>query len=117
MDFTRLARRVPVGSAPGAATAVTAAMRRTTLTGDDPATIRLSWRTNTRARAKLDNHLFGKRILFTNRDHWPIADVVAAYHSHSEAEFGFPRRCRAWPPPAPTGSASHRIANSANCMR
>jgi transposase len=33
--------------------------------------------------------LFGKRILFTNRDNWPVADVVAAYRSQSEAEFGF----------------------------
>ena len=60
-----------------------------TLTGDDPATFRLSWRTNTRARTKLEDRLFGKRILFTNRDHWPVADVVAAYRSQSDAEFGF----------------------------
>ncbi|WP_206060665.1 IS1634 family transposase [Nonomuraea basaltis] len=60
-----------------------------TLTGDDPATFRLSWRTNTRARAKLEDRLFGKRILFTNRDTWPVADVVAAYRSQSNAEFGF----------------------------
>lgn len=60
-----------------------------TLTGDDPATFRLSWRTNTRARAKLEQRLFGKRILFTNRDTWPVTDVVAAYRSQSEAEFGF----------------------------
>ena len=60
-----------------------------TLTGDEPATFRLSWRTNARARAKLEERLFGKRILFTNRDHWSVADVVAAYRSQSEAEFGF----------------------------
>jgi transposase len=60
-----------------------------TLTGDEPATFRLSWRTNTRARTKLEERLFGKRILFTNREHWPVADVVAAYRSQSEAEFGF----------------------------
>lgn len=60
-----------------------------TLTGDDPATFRLSWRTNTRARQRLEARLFGKRILFTNRDTWPIADVVAAYRSQSDAEFGF----------------------------
>jgi transposase len=60
-----------------------------TLTGEDPASFRLSFRTNTRARAKLEDRLFGKRILFTNRDHWSIADVVAAYRSQSDAEFGF----------------------------
>lgn len=60
-----------------------------TLTGEDPASLRLSWRTDHRARAKLEQRLFGKRILFTNRDSWPVADVVAAYRSQSEAEFGF----------------------------
>ena len=60
-----------------------------TLTGQDPATFRLSWRSDTRARAKLEQRLFGKRILFTNRDDWPVTDVVAAYRSQSEAEFGF----------------------------
>jgi hypothetical protein len=58
-----------------------------TLTGDEPATFRLSWRTNTntntRARAKLEQRLFGKRTLFTNRDTWPVADMVAAYRSQS----------------------------------
>jgi len=33
--------------------------------------------------------LFSKRILFTNRDDWPVADVVAAYRSQSEVESGF----------------------------
>jgi transposase len=60
-----------------------------TLTGDEPATFRLTWRTNHHARAKLEQRLFGKRILFTNRGNWPVADVVAAYRSQSEAEFGF----------------------------
>jgi transposase len=60
-----------------------------TLTGDDPASFRLSWRTNHHARRRLEQRLFGKRILFTNREHWPVADIVAAYRSQSEAEFGF----------------------------
>ena len=33
--------------------------------------------------------MFGKRVLITDRDDWPIADVVAGYRSQSEAEFGF----------------------------
>jgi transposase len=33
--------------------------------------------------------VFGKRILVTNRDDWPVADVVAAYRSQSDAEFSF----------------------------
>jgi transposase len=59
-----------------------------TLTGEAPADLRLSWRSDTRARARLEARLFGKRILFTNRD-WPVPDVVAAYRSQSDAEFGF----------------------------
>jgi transposase len=59
-----------------------------TLTGDTPARLRLSWRTDTKARKRLEERLFGKRILFTNRD-WPVPDVVAAYRSQSDAEFGF----------------------------
>ncbi|MGF2953723.1 IS1634 family transposase [Mycobacterium sp. THU-M116] len=59
-----------------------------TLTGEAPAQLRLSWRTDTKARKHLEERLFGKRILFTNRD-WPVPDVVAAYRSQSDAEFGF----------------------------
>ncbi len=59
-----------------------------TLTGAAPTELRLSWRTDARARARLEARLFGKRILFTNRD-WPVPDVVAAYRSQSDAEFGF----------------------------
>jgi transposase len=61
----------------------------TALSGDDPAELRLSWRTDTAARRRLEQRLFGKRILFTNRGHWPAADVVAAYRSQSEVESGF----------------------------
>ena len=50
-----------------------------TLTGDKPASFRLTWRTDTRARNRLQQRSFGKRILFTNRDDWPVAEVVAAY--------------------------------------
>ena len=61
----------------------------TTLTGDTPTELRLTFPTNTRARNRLEATLFGKRILFTNRDDWPVADVVAAYRSHNEVESGF----------------------------
>jgi len=60
-----------------------------TLTGDSPTELRLTFRTNTRARTKLENRIFGKRILFTNRDDWSVADVVAAYRSQNEVESGF----------------------------
>jgi len=61
----------------------------TTLTGNTPAELRLTFRTDTGARNRLEQKLFGKRILFTNRDDWPPADVVAAYRSQSEVESGF----------------------------
>jgi transposase len=61
----------------------------TTLTGQQPADLRLSFTVDTAARKKLETRLFGKRILFTNRDTWPAAEVVAAYRSQSGVESGF----------------------------
>jgi transposase len=61
----------------------------TTVTGTDPAELRLTWRTDHRARKRLEDRIFGKRILFTNRYTWPVGDVVAAYRSQSEVEAGF----------------------------
>ena len=60
-----------------------------TLTGEKPAELRLTWRTDTRARTRLENTLFGKRILFTNRDTWTTAEVVAAYRCQNEVESSF----------------------------
>jgi transposase len=48
------------------------------LAGDTPAELSLTWSIDERAR-----------VLVTNHDDWPIADVVAAYRSQSDAEFGF----------------------------
>jgi transposase len=58
------------------------------LTGDAPAEHRLAWHVNTDERAALEDEQFGKRILVTDHDDWPVADVVAAYRSQSDAEFG-----------------------------
>lgn len=62
---------------------------RPTLTGDTPAEHRLAFHINEQARAELETELFGKRVLITDRDDWPVAEVVAGYRSQSEAEFGF----------------------------
>jgi transposase len=59
------------------------------LTGDNPADLRLTWHLDDDARSGLENEVFGKRVLVTNRETWPITDVVAAYRSQSDAEFGF----------------------------
>lgn len=60
-----------------------------TLTGEQPADLRLTFRTDPRARTRLEHRLFGKRVLFTNRDTWTAAEVVAAYRSQNEVESGF----------------------------
>ena len=59
------------------------------LTGNTPAAHRLTWTIGTQARKELEEEIFGKRVLITDRDDWPIAEVVAAYRSQSEAEFSF----------------------------
>jgi len=59
------------------------------LTGETPADRRLTWTVNDTKRDALENNVFGKRILITDHDDWPIADVVAGYRSQSEIEFGF----------------------------
>jgi transposase len=59
------------------------------LTGTTPATHRLDVTVSYRAQQALAARVFGKRILITDHDDWPVGDVVAAYRSQSEAEFGF----------------------------
>lgn len=59
------------------------------LAGTNPAGLSLTWSIDTDARDRLEDEIFGKRVLVTNHDDWPIADVVAAYRSQSDAEFGF----------------------------
>ena len=60
-----------------------------TLTGDRPAGLRLSWHIDGQARQVLEEEYFGKRILFTDRDDWPAAEVISAYRSQADAEAGF----------------------------
>lgn len=61
----------------------------TTLTGDAPAELRLSWQTKPKARAALEAELFGKRILFTDKTGSARADIVADYRSQSHVESDF----------------------------
>jgi transposase len=67
-----------------------------TLRGDTPSTLRLVWRTKPKAVADLHTELFGKRILFTDRDDWSIAQVVAGYRSQSEVEADFRQMKDPW---------------------
>jgi transposase len=59
------------------------------LSGTKPSELRIAWRTKPAAKAALADELFGKRIIFTDRDEWSIADVVAAYRSQSDVEADF----------------------------
>jgi transposase len=59
------------------------------LTGDQPKDLRLTWSIDPDARAALEEELFGKHVLITSHDDWPVPEVVAGYRSQSEAEFSF----------------------------
>jgi len=59
------------------------------LTGDTPPEHRLTWTIDDQARTDLEEEIFGKRVLVTAHQDWPIAEVIAAYRSQSEAEFSF----------------------------
>lgn len=63
----------------------------TTLHGETPAELRLTWRTKPKARADLEEEIFGKRILFTDKDKdtASVAVIVADYRSQEEAEADF----------------------------
>ena len=61
----------------------------TTLSGEKPTELRLVSRTKPKALSELQDELFGKRILFTDRDDWSIAEVVAGYRSQSGVEADF----------------------------
>jgi transposase len=59
------------------------------LTGDQPKDLRMAWQIDEQARAELEEEIFGKHVLLTDHDDWPVAEVVAGYRSQSEAESGF----------------------------
>ena len=63
----------------------------TTLSGEAPAQLRLSFRTNQTARQALEEELFGKRILFTDKTpaQASTAQVIADYRSQEAVENDF----------------------------
>jgi transposase len=61
----------------------------TELSGTAPQELRLTWRTNASAKTKLATELFGKRVLFTDRDEWSMAEVIAGYRSQAAVEADF----------------------------
>ena len=57
------------------------------LTGDQPKDLRLAWSVDPAARTALEEEIFGKHVLITDHDDWPVPEVIAGYRSQSEAEF------------------------------
>ena len=47
------------------------------LTGGQPKDLRLTWSADPDARAALEEELFGKHVLITDHDNWPVPEVVA----------------------------------------
>jgi hypothetical protein len=62
----------------------------TRLTGTRPAELRLEWRIDENARARLDEEFFGKQLLVTDHD-WPVADVITAYRARYHLDSTFRR--------------------------
>ena len=60
-----------------------------TLTGQKPKNMRLAWNIDTDAYTELETEIFGKHVIITDHDDWPVADVIAGYRSQSEAEGSF----------------------------
>jgi len=62
-----------------------------TLTGESPADLRLRFHTSQAARAALEEEIFGKRILFSDKDikEAPTAQLVAEYRSQETVEGDF----------------------------
>ncbi len=61
----------------------------TTLTGQDPTDLRLTWRTDPTARRALEDELFGKRVLFTDKTKPSRAVIVTDYRSQEACEADF----------------------------
>jgi hypothetical protein len=59
------------------------------LDGQRPCDLRLTWAIDQPARTALEAENFGKHVLITDHDQWPVTEVIAAYRSQSEAEFSF----------------------------
>ena len=59
------------------------------ISGSTPKDFRLSFEVDKEAREILEKEIFGKRILFTNRDDWQIPDIIGAYRSQHKVESDF----------------------------
>ncbi len=64
---------------------------QTTLAGDNPAELRLGFATSASARSALEEDIFGKRILFSDKtpEEASTAQIVADYRSQEAVEADF----------------------------
>jgi transposase len=60
-----------------------------TLSGTGPKDFSLSFEVDEEDRRQLEDELFGKRILFSDREDWSVAEVVGAYRSQHHVESDF----------------------------
>jgi transposase len=56
----------------------------TSLSGESPSGLRLIFRTKAKVREALEEELFGKQILFSDKDDVPVAVIVADYRSQED---------------------------------
>ncbi|KAA9161358.1 transposase [Amycolatopsis acidicola] len=59
------------------------------LTGGKPGELRLEYRIDEAARARLDEELFGKQLLVTDHDDWSVLDVITAYRARYHLDSTF----------------------------
>ncbi|WP_143146545.1 hypothetical protein [Ferrithrix thermotolerans] len=59
------------------------------VTGDTPSTFRLEFSIDQEALLALEEEIFGKRMLLTDRDDWSISQVISAYRSQHYVESDF----------------------------
>lgn len=62
---------------------------RVELSGATPADLALDYALDEEALGALEDEVFGKRVLVTDRDDWTLAEVVLAYRSQWQVEHGF----------------------------
>ena len=74
------------------------------LSGEQPKDLRLAWQADPAARTALEEELFGKHVLITSHDDWPVPEVVAGRTGPS------PR-----PSPASASSKTPAWSPSARC--
>jgi hypothetical protein len=58
----------------------------TTLTGTEPADLRLRWSVDVTAKARLAQEVFGRQLLVTDHDDWSVADILTAYRARHRIE-------------------------------